>query len=185
MFARTESLLLRPAWAEDADALYGAIAQEQVVRNLSRVPWPYQRADAERFIARQRPAGEAIFLIFLVGAPPRLIGCIGLHAADNGETELGYWLAREAWGRGYATEAGRAVVEIARHGLRLPRLVSRHFMDNPASGRVLGKLGFQPTGHITMQHSLARGGPVPNAEYVLELNRAGEAIDVESCSVAA
>jgi RimJ/RimL family protein N-acetyltransferase len=186
MFARTDRLLLRPGWAEDTDALYGAITDEQVVRNLSRVPWPYAREHAEQFIARQRPADEPVFLIFRVGAPPQLIGCIGLHPTEDGEVELGYWFARRAWGQGYATEAGRAVVAIARDALRLPRLLSGHFLDNPASGQVLRKLGFQPTGGIGMRPCVARGVDVPSAEFVLELNREADFDDeIAACSVAA
>lgn len=184
MFARTERLLLRPAWAEDAEALHGAIADEGIVRNLARVPWPYAREHAAEFAARERAEGEAVFLIFLVGAPPRLIGGLGLHPAPDGEMELGYWLARDRWGRGYATEAGRAVVDIARATLRLPRLTAGHFIDNPASGRVLRKLGFQPTGRVALRHCAARAADIPFAEFVLELSRAADEAEV-ACSLAA
>jgi RimJ/RimL family protein N-acetyltransferase len=186
MFARTERLLLRPGWAEDTDALYQAIADEQIVRNLSRAPWPYARENAEAFISRSRAPHEAVFLLFHVGAPPQLIGGMGLHPTEDGEVELGYWLAREAWGRGYATEAGRAAVAIARDALRLPKLVAGHFLDNPASGRVLRKLGFQPTGRIAMRHCVARGADIASAEFVLELNREADFGDeAVACSVAA
>ena len=65
MFARTERLLLRPAWAEDTDALFRAIGDERVVRNLAKAPWPYQPEHAERFVATQRPANRPSALIFL------------------------------------------------------------------------------------------------------------------------
>jgi RimJ/RimL family protein N-acetyltransferase len=74
-------------------------------------------------------------------------------------------------GRGYASEAGHALIGFARHVLRLDRLVAGHFLDNPASGSVLRKLGFQPTGRIGMRHSLARGEETPMAEFLLELHR--------------
>src|SRR4029453_3588759 len=54
MFARTERLLLRPGWAEDAPALARAIADEQVVRNLATAPWPFALEDAEAFLAAPR-----------------------------------------------------------------------------------------------------------------------------------
>ena len=63
---------------------------------------------------------------------------------------------RDHWGQGYATEAGRAVVAIADESLRLPHLRASHALDNPASGRVLAKLGFAPDG-VAKLHSLARG----------------------------
>jgi RimJ/RimL family protein N-acetyltransferase len=89
----------------------------------------------------------------------------------DGERELGYWLARPYWGLGFATEAGRAMVDIARHSLRLKKLCSGHFLDNPASGRVLAKLGFRPGG-VTRRYSAGRGEEAPCRLFELEL--AGE-----------
>lgn len=81
MFARTERLLLRPGWREDAPALFQAIADESIVRNLAQAPWPYSFADAETFLARERPHGEPGCLIFLrTEGAPRLIGGTGLAA---------------------------------------------------------------------------------------------------------
>ena len=172
MFARTERLLLRPAWVEDQDALFRAIGDERIVRNLATVPWPYEPAYAADWIERQRPADRPSALIFLLGSgAPQLIGGIGIHDTPEGQVELGYWIARPHWGQGYATEAGRAVLAFARDALRLERLIAGHFLDNPASGSVLRKLGFQPTGLIGMRHSAARNAEVPMAEFVLELNR--------------
>jgi RimJ/RimL family protein N-acetyltransferase len=154
MFAVTERLLLRPGWAEDAPALARAIGEEAIARNLSRVPFPYAVQDAEAFLAMPPAPLRPTFLIFLRDRP-ELVGGIGLH----GETvpEIGYWIARPFQGHGMATEAGRAVVALADESLRLSRLVACHAIDNPASGRVLGKLGFQPTGGLDKLSSLARG----------------------------
>ena len=63
MFARTERLLLRPGWAEDAPALARAIADETVVRNLATAPWPYSLEDAEAFLASPRDPAMPSFLI--------------------------------------------------------------------------------------------------------------------------
>ncbi|HEY1605767.1 MAG TPA: GNAT family N-acetyltransferase [Allosphingosinicella sp.] len=162
MFARTERLLLRPGWVEDAPALHAAIADEAIVRNLAHAPWPYSRLDAETYLMRERRPREASTLIFLrSGEAPQLVGAIGFGRTPNGELELGYWIARAHWGRGYATEAGRAVIAHARESLRIPRLIAGHFIDNPASGRVLTKLGFRPLGRIAPRHSAGRGEAVP------------------------
>ena len=174
MFARTERLLLRPGWAEDAPALFQAVADERIVRNLANAPWPYRFADAEAFLARDRGAFDASCLIFLrTEQPPRLIGGIGFGRKPDGGQEFGYWIARPFWGRGFATEAGRAFIAIARHSLRLRKLQAGHFIDNPASGRVLGKLGFRPTGVTALRHSAGRGAEVPCKLFELDL--AGEA----------
>jgi RimJ/RimL family protein N-acetyltransferase len=89
------------------------------------------------------------------------VGTAGLGRRPDGAVELGYWIARPYWGLGYATEAARAVLDIARHSLRLNRLVAGHFVDNPASGRVLEKIGFRPTGEIVQRHSAGRGSAAP------------------------
>ena len=170
MFARTARLTLRPGWPEDADAVTTAIGHEAVVRRLSRVPWPYGIADAADWLASERAAPETALLVFDhpgAGAP-RLVGAAGLHPED-GELELGYWLTPDAWGRGYATEAGRAMIALARHAFGLRRLASRYHLDNPASGRVLSKLGFVPTGETRHVPSLAQGRPVATAMTRLDL----------------
>ncbi len=84
---------------------------------LARVPWPYSVDDAASFLARPRGVTDFTLLILAhEGARPRLVGAIGL-APEEDSHELGYWLSPDAWGRGYATEAGRAMLGIARHAL--------------------------------------------------------------------
>ena len=173
MFARTERLTLRPGWPEDARALRAAIAHEPVARMTSRVPWPYTLADAETFLAlaadRCRPSCLILAHDGAPGAAPRLVGGIALYATD-GEAELGYWLSPSSWGRGYATEAGRAMIGHARDALGLRRLQAGHFADNPASGRVLAKLGFVPTGSVVPYPSVARGGDATAVRFALDLD---------------
>lgn len=168
MFARTKRLTLRPPWPEDAPALATAIGHKAVCRNLARVPFPYSLADAQAFIAAPRGPEDAVFVILAHDGGPRLIGGIGLHA-EGQDVQLGYWLTPHTWGRGYATEAGRAVVEMAREALPLRRLQAWHFADNAASGRVLAKLGFGATGECLAKASLGRGGIAPAVAYSLDL----------------
>ena len=157
MFARTERLLLRPGWAEDAPALAQAIADEAIVRNLATAPWPFALRDAEAFLAAPRDPVLPSFLIFeRTTADPVLVGACGLGRRPSGAVELGYWIAGEQWNRGFATEAGLALLAIA-GALELPRLEASYFIDNPASGRVLEKLGFVATGLTAPRYSCARG----------------------------
>lgn len=168
MFARTERLLLRPSWPEDATALYEAIADENIVRNLARAPWPYTAEDAAWFLAKQQPAMFPNFMLLLrTDGAPKLIGSCGL-AELRGDVELGYWVAREHWGQGFAAEAAKAVVGIAK-ALGHKKLVSGHFTDNPASGRVLRKIGFRPLGRIEKRFSVGRGEEVSCALFELPL----------------
>ena len=158
MFARTQRLMMRPGWAEDAPALARAIADERIVRNLANVPWPYDLGEAERYLAAPRdPVLPSLLLFARTDGDPELVGaCALMRKAASGAVVLGYWIARPHWGRGYATEAGRQMIEIA-ETLGLGRLDASYFSDNPASGRVLEKLGFQPTGLKVPQYSCGRG----------------------------
>jgi RimJ/RimL family protein N-acetyltransferase len=158
MFARTARLLLRPGWAEDAPALAAAIADEAIVRNLATAPWPYGLREAEAFLASPKDPALPTFLLFArTNAAPELVGACGLGRRPSGAVELGYWIARAHWGRGFATEAGHQLLDIART-LGFAQLEGSHFLDNPASGRVLEKLGFAPTGLTAPRMSCARGG---------------------------
>jgi len=177
MFARTERLLLRPGWAEDAPALAAAIADEMIVRNLATAPWPYGLRDAEAFLAQARDPALPSFLIFeRTDAEPRLVGSCGLGRRPSGAVELGYWIARPFWGRGYATEAASALIDIART-MGFKRLEGSYFLDNPASGRVLEKLGFQPLGITAPRMSCARGTEAQ--ARLLRLNLAKEGAELE------
>ena len=174
MFARTPRLLLRPGFPEDAPALAKAIGDEAVVRNLAVVPWPYTLRDAEAFLASPKDPVLPSFLIFERGAgAPQLVGSCGLGRRASGAVELGYWIGRSFWGRGFATEAGRALIDIAR-ALGLSQLEASHFIDNPASARVLDKLGFESTGLIAPRMNCARGAEVPARLMRLRLANAGE-----------
>jgi RimJ/RimL family protein N-acetyltransferase len=182
MFARTERLLLRPGFPEDAPALAAAISEERIVRNLANAPWPYTIRDAEAFLAQPRdPVLPSLLITERTDGAPRIVGSCGLARRPSGAVELGYWIARPHWGRGIATEAGAALVDIAR-ALRLPALEASHFVDNSPSGRVLEKLGFRPTGIVAPRLSCARGEQVAAKLYRLQLHgrRAGTAVEAEA-----
>ena len=174
MFARTPRLLLRPGFPEDAPVLAAAIADEAIVRNLATAPWPYRMRDAEAFLAKPRdPLLPSFLILERTEAAPRLVGSCGLGRRPSGAVELGYWIARPFWGRGFATESGRALVDIAR-ALGLRQLEASHFIDNPASARVLDKLGFETTGLIAPRMNCARGEAVPARLMRLQLAPSAE-----------
>lgn len=168
MFHRSRRLLLRPIWPEDWQALYTGLGDEGVVRNLARAPWPYREEDARDFASLPADPLAPRFLVTRA-ADGQAVGCIGFGpmndaANDAGLPELGYWIARPHWGQGYATEAGAAVLEVAAalgHG----EILASHFLDNPASARVLRKLGFEPTGVIQERWSCGRGAHAQTVLY--------------------
>lgn len=172
VFVLTRRLVLRPAWAEEAAALQAAIAHEAVAMKLARLPWPYTLDDARWWLDQPRGETEPRFQIYDRTDGHRLIGGIGIELdSPFGGPELGYWLTPDAWGRGYCTEAGAALLSTARDTLRLERLVSGHWVKNPASGRVLVKLGFVPTGETEKRHCMAQGREVDCATYTLDLRQ--------------
>lgn len=180
MFVRTSRLMLRPGWTEDAPALAAAIADEKIVRNLATAPWPFTLRDAEAFLAQPRdPVLPSLLIFERTGAAPRLVGACGLGRRPSGAVELGYWIARPFWGRGLATEACAALVDIAR-ALGLRQLEGSHFLDNPASGRVLEKLGFEPVGITAPRMSCARGVQAEARLLRLVLSRTSEAESEEA-----
>ncbi|MEH3105708.1 MAG: GNAT family N-acetyltransferase [Sphingomonas fennica] len=161
MFARTPRLTLRPAWAEDAPALAAALDDPAVSGTLARVPHPYRLADAEAWIARPEERLPCALIFLHEGGACRLAGGVGLHDDEQGRPEIGYWVARDLWGRGIAREAGAALLAMADAALGLPWIGARHMVDNPRSGRVLAALGFRQTGRSAGIYSLARGTVLP------------------------
>jgi RimJ/RimL family protein N-acetyltransferase len=141
----TERLLLRRPDDGDIDAIIAIAGDWEVARRLGRVPHPYGASDA-RFFLDTIVANEWVWAITWK-ATGEFIGTVGLTPNPRERSaELGYYVARSRWGIGIVTEAARAVVDHGFHGLGLEFLTSGHFTDNPASGRVLGKLGFVEVG---------------------------------------
>lgn len=156
MFARTPRLLLRPGWKEDASALAEAIGDPAVLRNLIRAPATYGIDEARQFLALPQDACLPRLLAFSrTRGAPRLVGGCGIHLAEDGRPELGYWIARPYWGLGFATEAANAVFRMAR-AAGVSGIRAAHFADNPASGNVLRKIGFRCTGKVELRYSPAR-----------------------------
>jgi RimJ/RimL family protein N-acetyltransferase len=139
----TERLVLRSPRRSDVKAIVRLVSDRRVAENTARIPHPYGIEDAERFIAAvNRQDGEATFAITR-GAD--LIGVCGVEPRETAP-EIGYWLGAPYWGRGFATEAVRAVIDHAFGTLGHDTLQAGARIGNPASRRVLEKCGFQWTG---------------------------------------
>ena len=140
---RTERLLLRALQPSDARAIARLAGDLRVSQNTGAIPHPYRSADAKQFLDRLNNCdGEATFA---VTRDDVLIGICSVNFRKDGP-ELGYWLGVPYWGKGYGTEAARAVVDKAFTELGHSTLYSGARISNPASRRVLEKCGFQWTG---------------------------------------
>ena len=139
----TARLVLRAPRRSDAKAIAALANDRRIAANTARIPHPYAIEDAEQFIASaNKREGEACFAVTHDSAP---IGICSVELREDGP-ELGYWLGVPYWGRGYATEAVRAVIDHAFGDLGHAALAAGARISNPASRRVLEKCGFQWTG---------------------------------------
>ena len=128
---------MRPPGPRDIDAMVAGVGKYDVARWLSSVPYPYTRADAEAFLADRASVEGAVWAI---DAGRGLIGIVSVT------DELGFWLARPAWGGGLGFEAVRAAVEHWFDRAANASLRASHFPDNGRSALLLSCLGFEPAG---------------------------------------
>ena len=139
----TERLTLRAPRPEDVTAIALLADDRRIAENTTRLPHPYGVDDAEHFVATvNQREGEAGFVITL---DDTLIGVCGVDPREDGP-EIGYWLGAPYWGRGFATEAVRALIDHAFGDLQHETLQAGARVSNPASRRVLEKCAFQWTG---------------------------------------
>ncbi|MEL6948118.1 MAG: GNAT family N-acetyltransferase [Pseudomonadota bacterium] len=138
----TRRLTLRPPLDVDAEAIVRGLSDIDVASRLTSVPQPYSEKDARDWIARNRSNPEKCKYTV---HREQLIGVVSVHEKYDTPT-LGYWFAKPFWGKGYATEAARAVLARAFRVYRTDVIESYAFEDNVASLRVMEKLGFEAIG---------------------------------------
>ncbi len=144
-----ERLRLRPLEESDEDAVYEGARHEEIARYTLRIPHPYPRESCLPFIKRKiAEFKEGKAYSFAVELEGKLIGIVGLHdfSATDKSAKIGYWLNKDYWGKGYATEATRLALEFAFEDLGLHRVEGGAFAENKASQRVQEKLGFKREG---------------------------------------
>src|SRR6202051_2518937 len=154
----TARLVLRAPRRGDVNAIAALVNDRRIAANTARIPHPYAIEDAEQFIAAvNKREGEACFVITLDGAP---IGICSVDLREDGP-ELGYWLGVAYWGRGFASEAVRALIDHAFGDLEHETLISGRGVTNPASRRVLEKCGFQWTGvRLSRIRAISSAAPI-------------------------
>ena len=162
----TGRLLLRHPDRRDAESIIAIAGDWEVAHRLARIPHPYGKKDADFFIDVIVP-NEWVWPITWRRSGA-LIGMAGLSPdTERDVAELGYYVERRHWDMGVATEAARAVVTYGRQVLGLRLITSGYFLDNPASGRVLAKLGFVEAG-CSERPCLAAGSTVAAVDMHLQ-----------------
>ena len=165
---RTDRLVLRPFALSDASEVQRLAGDEAVASTTSNVPHPYEDGMAEAWIGTHQgrfEKGELVNFAITLAGDGSLVGAIGLIIrADNDRAALGYWIGKPYWNSGYCTEAARAVLRYGFEELGLHRIHASHLARNPASGRVMEKLGMTREG-LLRQHVKKRGVFEDNVEY--------------------
>jgi RimJ/RimL family protein N-acetyltransferase len=154
----TARLRLREPTATDAKRLAELADDFDVARMTASMPHPYTPAHADAFLERMAGRDRAREAVFAIEhRSDGLVGMLGFHPKGTSAPELGYWIGRPHWGQGLATEAARAALAWADREWGKRWTIAGHFADNPASGRVLTKIGFLYTGVVKPLFSKARG----------------------------
>lgn len=154
---RTARLILRPFTKADAPALQRLAGAYKVALNTLLIPHPYPDGAAEEWIGRHDEDFEENRIHhFAIQADGELVGAMGLVIKGEGIAEIGYWIGVPYWKRGYASEAAEEVVRYGFEECGMDRIFACHFLRNPASGRVLQKLGMQYEG--TLRRHLVKWG---------------------------
>ena len=167
----TERLVLRAPRLGDAKTVAALANDRHIAENTARIPHPYRLADAKDWIGgANKNSDEEQYVITLANGT--LIGACGLELREGPGTaglmpELGCWLGVPYWGRGFATEAVRALIDHAFTDLDHQALQSCVRVTNPGSRRVLEKCGFQWTG-VGLCRIRALGSSVPVDRFRLE-----------------
>jgi len=162
----TQRLVLRAPRLVDAKAIAALANDRRIAENTARIPHPYRMPDAESWIVGANADIDAeTYLITLANGS--VIGGCGFEMKDGPVPEIGYWLGVRHWGKGYATEAVRALIDHAFTDLDHKALQSSVRVTNPGSRRVLEKCGFQWTG-VGLCRIRALGSSVPVDRFRLE-----------------
>lgn len=165
----TDRLRLSPLTAEHRDVTVAALSDYSVASALARVPHPYRPEDFDAFAKDQEQNAKEGELRLAISdwQTGQFIGVIGLRAGEPCP-EIGYWLAKDFWGRGIMKEAAGALLDhfFALSDNQVVR--AGYFLDNPRSAKVLSFLGFKEVG-TSKVHSLARGEDVDHRD--MELTR--------------
>jgi RimJ/RimL family protein N-acetyltransferase len=164
----TERLLLRPFNLGDAKTVQELAGDRLIASTTLNIPHPYENGIAESWISRHEEIfnqGKGVTYAVTLRDNGQLIGAISLMSLVEGhQAELGYWIGVPYWNNGYCTEAGQALIRYAFEEKRLHRVHACYLKRNPASGRVLEKLGMSNEG--TRKHHVLKWGVYEDLELM-------------------
>jgi len=166
---KTERLVLRQPVITDAKRMSMLLTDMDIVRMTCSIPFPFFPLAAEFWVmqnaASWRLGTNYGYAITQDGGD--IMGVMDLFTNSDGDKEVGYWIGRPYWGNGYITEAAQAVIEEGFRTFDIDYIDAGYFYDNPASGRVLEKLGFERKDHGSHLYSISRGEKTAGIELRL------------------
>ncbi|AJW64155.1 Putative ribosomal N-acetyltransferase YdaF [Elizabethkingia miricola] len=141
----TERLILSPLKESDIPLITEYLQKKIISDNTSHIPYPYSESDARTWLKMSDDAltAKTGYTFAIREKEGKIIGAIGLHDRGDDKAELGYWIAVPFWNKGYATEAASAILNFGIKELKFHKIYATHFIHNPASGKIMEKIGMQ------------------------------------------
>lgn len=162
----TGRLVLRKPHETDAADLASLANNARIAAMLTRMPHPYGLAEAHQFLDHAAARRTGCVYSVTLAATGQFIGCAGLENSRGNGLEIGYWIGQPFWGKGYATEAAQALVDVAFRNTEIDELRASCRVSNAASRRVIHKCGFQFAGQGIITSIVA--GQVTAEHYHLD-----------------
>lgn len=142
---QTERLILSQLEEKDIPFIV-ELLQHRIFSDLtSNIPYPYEENDARSWVKMSKEAFEnnTGYTFAIRNKEDQIIGAIGLHDREDDKAELGYWIGIPYWNKGYVTEVAKAIIDFGFDELKLNKIFATHFPHNPASGRIMEKVGME------------------------------------------
>ena len=163
----TQRLVLkRPDKTINKRVFASLVGDWDIAKWLSDVPYPYTEKHAEKFIKRSSP-DDLRFSIFY---DEILVGGVGVSFEENNQLDLGYWIAKDYWGNGFATEASKGLINYVKNETEFKAITACYVKGNKTSAKVLKKLGFIEIGECE-EYFLSRKETMDCVDLILDLDR--------------
>lgn len=149
---RSKRLILRPFCITDAERVRELAGSPEIYATTTNIPYPYEEGMAEKWISTHASDfynDKGVVSAITLKSDGIVIGAIGLTAnREHRRAELGYWIGRPYWGKGYCTEAAKVIIRYGFDALKYHKIYATYMEINPASGKVMEKAGMKKEGTL-------------------------------------
>ena len=164
---KTKRLVLKRPDKSINNKLFASLVGDwDIAKWLSDVPYPYTEKHAQKFIKRSSPDD----LRFSVFYDEILVGGVGVSFEEHNQLDLGYWVAKDYWGNGFATEASEGLIDYVKNETEFKAITACYVKGNKTSAKVLKKLGFIEIGECE-EYFLSRKETMDCVDLILDLDR--------------